>query len=104
MKQNLERLQSKEDMKIYLLQNLHLPKKSAIVPSPSSSTTKADKDNAYKAAMEFMVEFKQKKMEQERRMDWIACLKEGTELNILNYKNTDSLRRPFYKYMNNKSQ
>lgn len=83
-------------------------KKSGIVPSPSSSTTKANKDNAYKAAMEFVVEFKQKKMEQERRMDWIACLKEGTELNILNYKNTDSLRRQFYKYMkgsqNNKSQ
>lgn len=74
-------------MKMYLLQNLHLPKnkktkKSAIVPSPSSSTTKADKDNAYKVAMEFVVQFKQKKMEQERRMDWIACLKEGTELDI----------------------
>ncbi|RCH86230.1 hypothetical protein CU098_004340 [Rhizopus stolonifer] len=70
-------------------------------PSPASSTaTEVDKNNdTYKAAMEFVVGFKQKKVEQKKRMDWVACLKEGEDLKILNYKNSESLRRQFYKYM-----
>lgn len=78
---------------------------NAFTAESSSSATKDDnKDKAYKAAMEFVLQFKQKKMEEGRRMSWIACLKEGTELNLLNYKNASSLRRQFCKYMKNKSQ
>lgn len=64
------------------------------------SASKVDKNNdTYKADMEFIVEFKQKKVEQKKRMDWVTCLKEGEDLKILNYKNSESLRRQFYKYM-----
>ncbi|KAI9475869.1 MAG: hypothetical protein EXX96DRAFT_574968 [Benjaminiella poitrasii] len=66
----------------------------------SFTASKVDKNNdTYKAAMEFVVGFKQKKVEQKKRMDWVACLKEGEDLKILNYKNSESLRRQFYKYM-----
>lgn len=50
---------------MHLLQNFHLVKQNATVPSPMSSTatTKVDKNNnMYKAAMEFVVEFKRKKV------------------------------------------
>lgn len=69
-------------------------------PVPASSTTShvGKNNDTYKAAMAFVVEFKQKKVEQQKRMDWVACLKEGKDLNILNYKNPESLRRQFYKY------
>lgn len=64
------------------------------------SASKVDKNNdTYKADMEFIVEFKQKKVEQKKRMDWVTYLKEGEDLKILNYKNSESLRRQFYKYM-----
>lgn len=64
------------------------------------SASKVDKNNdTYKTDMEFIVEFKQKKVEQKKRMDWVTCLKEGEDLKILNYKNSESLRRQFYKYM-----
>ncbi|CEP13251.1 hypothetical protein [Parasitella parasitica] len=51
-------------------------------PAPASSTaSKVNKKNdTYKAAMEFVVGFKQKKVEQKKRMDWVACLKEGEDL------------------------
>lgn len=54
--------------------------------------------------MEFVVEFKKKKVEEKKRMDWVACLKEGKDLKILNYKNPESLRRQFYKYMKRKRE
>ncbi|KAI9347835.1 hypothetical protein BD770DRAFT_413449 [Pilaira anomala] len=54
-------------------------------PAPASSTArKVDKNNdTYKAAMEFVVGFKQKKVEQKKRMDWVACLKEGEDFRII---------------------
>jgi hypothetical protein len=56
----------------------------------------------YEAAMKFVVEFKQKKVEEGKRMDWGHCLKEGKDLNILNYKNSESLRQQFLKYIKGK--
>lgn len=54
--------------------------------------------------MKFVAEFKQKKEEKEETMDWVACLKEGEDLNILNYKNSESLRQQFIKYTKRKSK
>lgn len=54
--------------------------------------------------MKFVAEFKQKNEEKEETMDWVACLKEGKDLNILNYKNSESLRQQFIKYTKRKSK
>lgn len=56
----------------------------------------------YEAAMKFVAEFKQKRTEIGKRMDWNGCLKEGK--NILKYKNADSLRIQFHKYCKEKNK
>lgn len=38
-------------------------------------------------------------IEQGKRMSWINCLKEGKNLGILNYKNSESLRQQYSKYI-----
>lgn len=58
----------------------------------------------YEEAMKFVDEFKQKKVEGGKRMDWVACPKEGKDLNILSYKNPESLRQQFLKYIKGKSK
>lgn len=58
-----------------------------IAECSSSITNEVDRNNdMYEAAMEFVAEFKQKKVEEEKRMDWVICLKEGKDLKILNYR------------------
>ncbi|KAI9366378.1 hypothetical protein BD770DRAFT_438526 [Pilaira anomala] len=77
-----------------------LNKKKTRVPPPTTSTptTAADRnDSKFEKAMKFVAEFKQKKEEKEETMDWAACLKEGKDLNILKYKNSESLRQQFIK-------
>ena len=75
-----------------------LNEKNTNVPPPATSIVDRN-NNMYEEAMEFVAEFKQKKVEEGKRMDWVACLKEGKNLNILNYKNSESLRQQFLKYI-----
>ncbi|KAI7886884.1 uncharacterized protein EV154DRAFT_521070 [Mucor mucedo] len=84
-----------------------LNKKKTSGPPPTTSTPiiAADRnDSKFEKAMKFVAEFKQKKEEKEKTMDWVACLKEGKGLNILNYKNSESLRQQFIKYTKRKSK
>ncbi|KAI8638950.1 hypothetical protein BD408DRAFT_422181 [Parasitella parasitica] len=68
--------------------------------STSTAATTIDRNNnVYEEAMKFVAEFKQKTMEQGKKMDWIACLEEGKNLNILKYKNSESLHQQFLKYI-----
>jgi hypothetical protein len=80
-----------------------LNEKNTNVPPPATSTVDRN-NNMYEEAMEFVAEFKQKKVEEGKRMDWVAYLKEGKDLNILNYKNSESLRQQFLKYIKGKSE
>lgn len=74
-------------------------------PTTSTATTTVDRNNnMYEEAMKFVAEFEQKKVEEGKRMDWVTCLKEGKDLNILNYKNSESLRQQFLKYIKGKSE
>jgi hypothetical protein len=59
-------------------------KKNTSVPPPTSTaTTTVDRNNnIYEEAMKFVAKFKQKKVEEGKRMGWVACLKEGKDLNI----------------------
>ena len=54
----------------------------------------------YKAAMDFTAKFKQERAEQGKRLDWIACMKEGKD--ILKYKNVHSFRNQFCKCIKKK--
>ncbi|KAI7884470.1 uncharacterized protein EV154DRAFT_522240 [Mucor mucedo] len=81
--------------------------KTSVPPPPTTSTptTAADRnDSKYENAMKFVTEFKQKKEEKELTMDWVACWKEGKDLDIFNYKNSESLRQQFIKYTKRKSK
>ena len=69
-------------------------------PTTSTATTTVDRNGSkHEEAMEFVAEYKRKATEQGKRMSWIACLQEGNDLNLWNYKNSESLRQQFLKYI-----
>ncbi|KAG1087652.1 hypothetical protein G6F42_020531 [Rhizopus arrhizus] len=73
-------------------------------PTTSTPTTAAQQEQMRQSqqeeAMKFVTEFKEKKAQQGKRMDWV----EGTALKILNYKNSESLRQQFLKHSKEKSK
>lgn len=77
-------------------------------PTTSTPTTAAQQEQKRQSqqeeAMKFVTEFKEKKAQQGKRMDWVGCLREGTALKILNYKNSESLRQQFLKHSKEKSK
>lgn len=69
--------------------------------TPEVSEGSGSREN-YEAAMNFVVKFKEERAKEGKRMDWTACLEKGR--NLLKYKNTNSLRMQFYKYMKEKAK
>ncbi|CAO3631431.1 unnamed protein product [Mucor fragilis] len=69
-------------------------------PITSTTTTTVDRNGSkHEEAVELVAEYKRKTTEQGKRISWVACLQEGNDLNLWNYKNSEALRQQFLKYI-----
>ncbi|KAG1132071.1 hypothetical protein G6F37_013642 [Rhizopus arrhizus] len=95
------------------MQNNNLKRKYSSDPTSSSSNKRTIESNAsltinddedtYERGMHFVENFKKTRMEKgHKKMDWVACLEDGKQLGLLNYKNPDALRNQFSKFMKQK--